>query len=150
VRVASLSRRFAGVIDILLAGTAVLLLDQQSKRLVTSPNQPQIALGSVVRIRLVAARRTIYSSASARAALSFIWVAALVSALILQQSGAWFQSRAALFGVGIALGGAAGNLLDILRHRYVVDFIDFGWWPVFNLADVAIVGGLILALLLRA
>jgi len=51
-----------------------------------------------------------------------------------------------MFGLGMALGGAAGNLRDILRHRYIVDFIDLGWWPVFNLADVAIVGGLILAL----
>jgi signal peptidase II len=55
------------------------------------------------------------------------------------------HSRAALAGVGCALGGAAGNLLDILRRRHVVDFIDLGWWPVFNLADVAIVGGLLFA-----
>ncbi len=51
-----------------------------------------------------------------------------------------------MLGIGCALGGAAGNLLDILRRQHVVDFIDLGWWPVFNLADVAIVGGLLLAL----
>ncbi len=74
------------------------------------------------------------------------WFTALVSAIILHRSGAWFQSHVALFGLGLAFGGAAGNLLDILRWRYVVDFIDLRWWPVFNLANVAIVAGLVVAL----
>jgi signal peptidase II len=45
----------------------------------------------------------------------------------------------------LALGGAAGNLRDILRRHYILDFIDLRWWPVFNLADVSIVAGLLLA-----
>jgi signal peptidase II len=48
----------------------------------------------------------------------------------------------ALLGLGAALGGAAGNLLDVVRRRSIVDFIDLGWWPTFNLADVAILAGL--------
>ena len=36
-----------------------------------------------------------------------------------------------------------GNLVDRVRLGYVVDFIDVGAWPVFNLADSAIVVGLI-------
>ncbi|HBU76437.1 MAG TPA: signal peptidase II [Acidimicrobiaceae bacterium] len=46
--------------------------------------------------------------------------------------------------VGTLVGGATGNLLDrifrspgVLRGA-VVDFIDFGWFPVFNIADIAI------------
>ncbi len=39
------------------------------------------------------------------------------------------------------LGGALGNLLDRVRLGSVVDFIDFKIWPVFNLADTAIVLG---------
>jgi signal peptidase II len=39
---------------------------------------------------------------------------------------------------GLILGGAVGNIIDRLRHGYVVDFIQVGWWPVFNLADSAI------------
>jgi signal peptidase II len=77
--------------------------------------------------------------------LVLVWLAALGSAMILHRSGALFQSHAALFGLGSAFGGAAGNLLDILRSRSVVDFIDLGWWPVFNLADAAILGGLVVA-----
>jgi len=44
-------------------------------------------------------------------------------------------------GLAIIAGGALGNLLDRLRLGYVIDFIDLRSWPVFNLADVAIVCG---------
>ncbi|TYP60011.1 signal peptidase II [Thermosediminibacter litoriperuensis] len=46
--------------------------------------------------------------------------------------------------LSLILGGAAGNLADRLRFGYVVDFIDFRVWPVFNLADSAIVIGVAL------
>ncbi|MEN0059902.1 MAG: signal peptidase II [Bdellovibrio sp.] len=50
-------------------------------------------------------------------------------------------------------GGAIGNYIDRLRFRYVIDFLDFHlynrWsWPAFNIADMAIVGGVSLLLLL--
>ncbi|HAP32576.1 MAG TPA: signal peptidase II [Firmicutes bacterium] len=47
-------------------------------------------------------------------------------------------------GLAVMLGGAAGNLFDRLQTGYVVDFIDLRFWPVFNLADVAIVAGVFL------
>lgn len=49
--------------------------------------------------------------------------------------------------LGAALGGSLGNVLDHLSRGGVLDYIDLGWWPVFNLADVAIVVGVALALL---
>ena len=39
---------------------------------------------------------------------------------------------------GLFLGGVAGNLIDRIFRQYVVDFIDVGFWPVFNIADAAI------------
>lgn len=43
--------------------------------------------------------------------------------------------------------GAIGNYLDRLQFRYVIDFLDFHYgtwsWPAFNIADMAIVGGVI-------
>ena len=45
--------------------------------------------------------------------------------------------------LGLQLGGATGNLIDRIRLGYVVDFIDVGFWPVFNIADSAIVVGLL-------
>jgi signal peptidase II len=49
--------------------------------------------------------------------------------------------------LSLQLGGALGNLCDRLRFGYVVDFLDFRIWPVFNLADIAIVLGTGLLLL---
>lgn len=43
--------------------------------------------------------------------------------------------------LGLLLGGNGGNLLDRLRSGLVVDFLDLRVWPVFNLADCAIVLG---------
>lgn len=40
--------------------------------------------------------------------------------------------------LSLILGGAIGNLIDRLRFGFVVDFLDFRVWPVFNLADSAI------------
>lgn len=45
------------------------------------------------------------------------------------------------YGLGLVVGGALGNLVDRLRYGRVVDFLDFRVWPVFNLADTAIVIG---------
>lgn len=39
---------------------------------------------------------------------------------------------------GLFLGGVVGNLIDRLLRGYVVDFVDVGFWPVFNIADAAI------------
>ena len=60
--------------------------------------------------------------------------------------GYFFQHRAAQIGLGMALGGAGSNVYDQLRRGAVIDFLDLGWWPVFNLADVAITVGVIMAL----
>lgn len=51
-----------------------------------------------------------------------------------------------LFAVSLALilGGAAGNLTDRLKFGYVIDFLDFRIWPVFNIADSCISIGIAL------
>ncbi|MBW3014853.1 signal peptidase II [Candidatus Woesearchaeota archaeon] len=44
----------------------------------------------------------------------------------------------------LVLGGVIGNLIDRVVYGYVIDFIDFKVWPVFNLADVALSVGVLL------
>jgi signal peptidase II len=55
------------------------------------------------------------------------------------------------WGLGLVLGGAAGNLVDRARLGYVVDFIDLYrgsfHWPTFNVADIGITVGVLLLVL---
>lgn len=44
-------------------------------------------------------------------------------------------------GLSLLAGGAVGNVIDRVQTGYVVDFFDFRVWPVFNVADIAIVTG---------
>jgi signal peptidase II len=48
--------------------------------------------------------------------------------------------------LGLQIGGAFGNLTDRIALGYVVDFIDVGVWPIFNLADTAISVGIFMLL----
>ena len=72
--------------------------------------------------------------------------------LLVVRLGAQIQSRVGKVSVGLVIGGAIGNLVDrVFRAEEgflgggVVDFVDFQWWPVFNIADSAIVvGGLMM------
>lgn len=60
----------------------------------------------------------------------------------------WLGSTAITLVLGMVLGGTVGNLVDRFRFGYVTDFIDFGYWPVFNIADSAVTIGVILFVLL--
>jgi len=48
--------------------------------------------------------------------------------------------------LGLVIGGSVSNLLDRVRLGYVTDFLDFRWWPAFNLADSFIVIGVLVLL----
>ena len=48
--------------------------------------------------------------------------------------------------LGLVIGGSVSNLLDRVRLGYVTDFLDFRYWPAFNLADSFIVIGVLVLL----
>lgn len=48
--------------------------------------------------------------------------------------------------LGLLIGGSASNLLDRVRLGHVTDFLDFEFWPAFNLADTFIVLGVLILL----
>ena len=134
------------VIGTLAPAAVLLLIDRWSKRMVQLKSTGSPVLASrLLQIRYVTSYRRLYQPGAARALLVLIWLASVISAVALHWTGAWFQSRLSLIGLGLAFGGALGNLWDVLQHNYVVDFIDLRWWPVFNLADLGIIGGLVLA-----
>lgn len=62
------------------------------------------------------------------------------------------EPAAFYYGCVAMLAGAVGNLVDRIRQGLVIDFFDFRIWPVFNVADIAIVlgvAGMIFAILFR-
>ena len=52
------------------------------------------------------------------------------------------------FSIGLLLGGTIGNMIDRLLYSYVVDFIDFRIWPVFNIADSAVTISIVFLIIL--
>ncbi len=54
------------------------------------------------------------------------------------------KHRLTAIGAGCLVGGAIGNLIDRFRYDAVVDYVAIGPWPRFNVADTAIVFGVIL------
>ncbi len=60
----------------------------------------------------------------------------------------WLGSTAITLVLGLVLSGTVGNLVDRFRFGHVTDFIDFSYWPAFNIADSAVTIGVILFALL--
>ncbi len=136
----------------LLPAVVLLAADQVSKALVTARLAPGASMPLLPGLPYPALTRvlntgTAFGLLAGSAGLLVPLTAALLAALAL-----FLTSRAAglrlgpagLAGAGLLLGGAAGNLVDRLRLGGVVDFVDLGFWPVFNLADVGVVAGALL------
>jgi signal peptidase II len=78
-------------------------------------------------------------------------IVAIISTIVLLAYALFFyrrfpflDNRLAWLGLGLILGGTIGNLIDRLRFHHVTDFIDFGFWPAFNISDSALVVGVII------
>jgi len=77
----------------------------------------------------------------------FLVVAVVVSVYIIVVGPRFAEGLWAQVTLGAILGGAVANAVDRFVQGYVVDFIDLHRWPVFNVADCAIVVGIIVAVL---
>jgi len=76
----------------------------------------------------------------------FLVVAVLVSGYIVLAGHRFGSGLSTQLPLGLVLGGATANAVDRFRQGYVVDYIDLHRWPVFNLADMCIVVGIVAAL----
>ena len=75
----------------------------------------------------------------------FVFIALiLLAVLIWQRKVLVAQTRTAQLATALLLGGVVGNLWDRIAYGYVVDFLHFHYWPVFNVADMAIVVGAVI------
>jgi signal peptidase II len=116
----------------LLAGVGLLALDQTIKAVVVS-TAPDLDLG-IVRIHTV---MNTGASFSIFTGMNYLLAAVALLALGLFLLF-WDRIPDRRFAL-LALAGVVGNMLDRLVRGGVVDYLDLGWFPVFNLADALIV-----------
>lgn len=145
----------------------VIVVDQVTKALALAHLQPRIygggepieVLGPVLRLTF-----TENTGAAFGLGAGFTWVFALIAlavAFVILRTARRLGSVAWAIALGGLLGGALGNLIDRLirppgigeayagpGQGYVVDFLQLPNWPIFNVADMAIVGSAILMVLL--
>ena len=141
----------------IVAGVAlfVLAIDQLSKSWAVD----RLADGSVIdlvwtlRFKLAFNTGMAFSKGSGSGAI--IGLIVLVVVVVLLFVARTMRSRVQLVLVGLIIGGALGNVLDRLfraplenapsgfMRGAVVDFIDVQWWPIWNVADMAVVMGAI-------
>jgi lipoprotein signal peptidase len=140
---------------LIAVAVAVLLLDTVSKVTVVatlSDRAPVSLLGGLLKLRVY---RNPGAAFSIGQSMTLVFSAIAVGVIIyILRTSRRIRSTAWAVALGLLLGGAAGNLSDRLFRSpgplrgYVVDWIQVPHWPVFNLADSAIVCGGLLAVLL--
>jgi len=140
------------------AALVVILLDQLSKAWAVH----RLYDGSVVRVfwtlQFLYAENKGMAFSKGAGMGPLIGLVAIGIAVVVAFSARKLRSPLALVLCGIVIGGALGNVIDRASRvpaggkfmsGAVVDFIDLQWWPVFNVADMAVVcGGIALAVLL--
>lgn len=124
----------------------VYLADQFTKMWALSNLRPGVRqpwLGELLQLHLIFNPGAAFSIGA-----GFTWVFTLVQAIV-PAVILWFSPRLRAWpwavGAGLAVGGALGNLTDRLIRDpgfgvgHVVDFLELPHWPIFNVADSAIV-----------
>lgn len=143
--------------DYLLTGVAaaVVAVDQLTKawalREFTTPQHV------IWTLELVVAHNTgtAFSLLSGKGVGPVVALLAVVVVVVVVRSMRTVEGRTAAVASGLVIGGALGNLVDRMFRSHggfmqgaVVDWINFQWWPVFNVADAAIcVGAVLLAVI---
>ena len=143
--------QWAGLIAV---ATAAVVADQVTKHLVAT----QLRLDESVKVVGPLAIHRVQNSGFAFGMFSQATViVAMATAVAVGWMLVFFARSGARHPVlpaalGLLIGGSVSNLIDRVRLGHVTDFIDFGWWPAFNLADSFIVigVGIILAAFLGA
>jgi signal peptidase II len=135
---------------VLIGAGVVVLLDQATKSLALRFLAPAGVAGARQSraFELAANGGWWFGRAPAVPVLVGLWSTTLACTVLVFGAGPASPShRLAGAALVIALGGATSNLLDRAGRGAVIDFIALGPWPAFNLADVAIVTGVVVAVL---
>jgi signal peptidase II len=130
-------------------GILLVVLDQGTKLLAVKHLQPGSTLvlpGNLVYLTLV--RNPGAAFGILAHATPFLVLLTLGVLAIVWVNRRKLKDQPTLLKLGLCLGlaGAVGNLVDRVRLGYVVDFVDLRFWPVFNVADMGIVAGVLILL----
>ncbi|MBE2315106.1 signal peptidase II [Solirubrobacter sp. CPCC 204708] len=127
---------------------AVIVADQLTKALVRAEIDRFEEIELILGIKLVHTRNTgvAFSMLSGGGPLVVI-IACVALAALLIFFFTHLRQRLIWLPVGMLLGGAAGNLIDRIRIGAVTDFIDFPYWPAFNVADIGVTFGVIVLII---
>jgi len=141
-----LARKWGWELILPVAATGLLIIDQLTKLWVRTSLMPgqSIPGDGLPRLTYVQNAGSAFGLLTNQVFLIVVSVAVVAVALFLYYRYRFFGSWLARVGLGLVLGGALGNLIDRIRFGWVTDFIDFVYWPVFNVADSAIVVGVII------
>jgi len=138
----------------LLVATAALVLDQLSKHwiVVQLGPEPMTRFIPLVgdNIRLAYSQNTGIAFSLFQGQSDVLTIVALIiiaGAVYLYVTQLPHRRRLVQIAIGLILGGALGNVVDRVRLGFVVDFIQVGWFPIFNLADSSITVGAALLML---
>ena len=71
----------------------------------------------------------------------FLVMAAIIVIAMIYYHLKYSPPRWLEYAMGLIIGGTIGNVIDRCYYGAVRDFFSIGWWPVFNVADMAIVSG---------
>ena len=125
----------------------VAVLDQITKLLVVrlmSPGEPIAVIGPVLSLTYVRNRGGAFSLLPDATGWLAVVSALVVVILAFYGLRAPGPTRSMSYGLALVLGGALGNLADRAFRGWVVDFLDLHFWPIFNVADIAITVGVVL------
>lgn len=132
---------------VLIVALIVIAVDRLAKYLV-SLNLPEGAAfplaGDILRITHVRNPGAAFGLFPNMQAVLITASAAVIVAIGVYYAGHKPLRPAIKVALGLELGGAIGNLIDRLVDGRVTDFIDVRIWPVFNVADAAVVCGVVL------
>jgi signal peptidase II len=116
---------------------SVIILDQITKYLalkLLQLNTPLVLLKNFFNLTLVHNRGAAFGMFQNQL-LMFVASSILAIAIILFSLRNKKNTLMFKLSLSLILGGAIGNLIDRIRFGFVIDFLDFRVWPVFNLAD---------------
>jgi signal peptidase II len=145
------ARRRAGLVAAVAA--VVIVIDQLTKAWAAHTLATR-DIDLVWTLRLHLARNSGAAFSLAFGSGGVVAILAIVVVIVLIAMGRSLRTRLGVLSLGLVLGGALGNLVDRLFRDgsgflggAVIDFIDFQWWPIFNVADMAVsIGGVLLVL----